>query len=261
MNSVVPASPARIGIVDYLNTRPLAWGLRSGVAPPDIEAVFAPPARLADMLKAAEIEVGLVPVIETERLPGAQVIPGTCIAALREVRSVLLVSRRPIARVRRIALDENSRTSAALVRLLSLERWGIEPEFTAAAPDLDAMLEDADAALVIGDPALRIERADLQIWDLAAAWRAMTGLPFVFAVWTARAGFEPAPRLESLFCHSLEQGMAHLTEIVAQAQHETGLDPGLLHRYYSEHLHFELGAAERAGMNLFLERCRQHQLV
>lgn len=253
--------PLRIGIVDYLNTRPLAWGLRAATASPRIEPVFAPPARLADMLAAGDVEIGLVPVIEAERIAGAHVLPGTCIAALREVRSVLLLSRRPIAHVGRIALDENSRTSAALVRLLSLERWGIEPTFETAAPTLDAMLEAADAALIIGDPALRIERPDLQIWDLAAEWRAMTGLPFVFAVWAAGPGVEPQPWMEGLFRRSLDDGMANLAQIVARAHRETGLDADLLHRYYTEHLHFELGAAESAGMEAFLERCREHDLV
>jgi len=255
------ATRLRIGIVDYLNTRPLAWGLSGEVAPRGIEAVFAPPARLATMLASGEIDVGLVPVIETERIPGVRVLPGTCIAALREVRSVLLVSRQPIAQVRRIALDENSRTSAALVRLLSIQRWGIDPEFASASPDLESMLTTADAALVIGDPALRIERPDLQIWDLAAEWRAMTGLPFVFAVWAARPGAREELDLEPVLRRSLEDGMAHLDEIVARAHRETGLSETLLTRYYTEHLHFRLEEDEKTGMKVFLKRCQNYGLI
>lgn len=253
--------PLRIGIVDYLNTRPLAWGLRPDAHPEGVEPVYAPPARLADMLAAGDIDIGLIPVIESARIPGTRIVPGVCIAALREVRSVLLLSREPIAHVRRIALDENSRTSAALVRLLSIERWGIEPEFSAAHPDLDAMLEEADAALVIGDPALHLERPDLQTWDLAAEWRAMTRLPFVFAAWTAREGVKLSAAIERLFTDSLETGMSHLEEIVAEAHRETGLDGELLSRYFTEHLHFQLGDAEREGMREFLRRCRSHGLV
>lgn len=242
----------RVGIVDFLNSRPLAWGFRPEVCPPTVQPIYDSPAQLADSLAASDLDVGLVPVVEAARIDGARVLPGLCIGAVREVRSVLLVSRRPIGRVRRIALDQASRTSAALVRLLAAERWGIEPEYVSHPTDLTAMLEAADAALLIGDPALRVDRRDLQIWDLAAEWRAMTGLPFVFAVWTCRAGIELTPDQERLFTDSLEAGLADLDRIVADAAAETGLDPDLLHRYFTHHLHYRLGPEERAGMDAFL---------
>lgn len=206
------------------------------------------------MLEAGDLDVGLVPVVEAARIDGARVLPGLCIGAVREVRSVLLVSRRPIAEVRRVALDESSRTSAVLVRLLAAERWGIDPEYFSHRPDLESMLAAADAALLIGDPALRVDRRDLQIWDLAAEWRAMTGLPFVFAAWTCRPGVELTPDQERLFIDSLEAGLADLDRIVADAVTETGLDPNLLHRYFTHHLHYRLGPEERAGMDAFLDR-------
>ncbi|MGH9381093.1 MAG: menaquinone biosynthetic enzyme MqnA/MqnD family protein [Thermoanaerobaculia bacterium] len=244
----------RVGIVDFLNSRPLAWGFRRGACPDGVEPVYDTPARLADMLAAGSLDVGLVPIVEAARIEGAQVLPGLCIGAVREVRSVLLVSQGPIARVRRIALDQASRTSAALVRLLAAERWGIDPEYVPRAADLAAMLEAADAALLIGDPALHIDRRGLQIWDLAAEWRAMTGLPFVFAAWTRRPGLELAPEQEALFLHSLEAGLADLDRIVAEASRDTGLPPDLLHRYFTHHLHYRLGPEEQAGMEEFLSR-------
>lgn len=244
--------PLRVGIVDFLNSRPLAWGFRPETCPPDVEPIYDTPARLADRLAAGDLDVGLVPVVEAARIDGARVLPGLCIGAVREARSVLLVSRRPIAQVRRVALDESSRTSAALVRLLAAERWGIDPEYLSHRPDLDSMLDAADAALLIGDPALRVDRRDLQIWDLAAEWRAMTGLPFVFAAWTCRAGIELTPDQKRLFTDSLEAGLADLERIVTDAAAETGLDPDLLHRYFTHHLHYRLGPEERAGMDAFL---------
>lgn len=247
----------RVGIVDFLNSRPLAWGFRPEVCPEGVEPVYGSPARLADMLAAGSLDVGLVPVVEAARLAGARVLPGLCIGAVREVRSVLLVSRRPIARVRRIALDEGSRTSAALVRVLAAQRWGIEPEYVPHPPDLTAMLDTADAALLIGDPALHVDRGDLQIWDLAGEWKAMTGLPFVFAAWTRRPGIELTPEQEGLFIRSLEAGLADLERIVADSSRDTGLAPELLHRYFTHHLHYRLGPEERAGMDAFLQRVRR----
>lgn len=248
----MPPAPLRVGIVDFLNSRPLAWGFRPEACPPDVEPIYDTPARLADRLAAGDLDVGLVPVVEAARIDGARVLAGLCIGAVREVRSVLLVSRRPIAEVRRVALDESSRTSAALVRLLAAERWGIDPEYLSHRPDLEPMLDAADAALLIGDPALRVDRRDLQIWDLAAEWRAMTGLPFVFAAWTCRAGIELTPDQKRLFTDSLEAGLADLERIVTDAAAETGLDPELLYRYFTHHLHYRLGPEERAGMDAFL---------
>lgn len=250
-----------VGIVDYLNTRPLAWGFRPQLAPPEVETVHASPARLADLLAAGRIDVGLVPLIEAARLPGVRMVSDVGIAAVREARSVLLVSRRPIAAVRQIALDEHSRTSAVLVRLLAARRWGIEPQYRIARPRLDEMLGEAEAALLIGDPALRVERSGLQVWDLAAEWRAMTGLPFVFAVWAARRGLTLDEEREHLFAASLELGEENLDEVVAEAAADSGLADDLLRRYYTHHLHFRLGPEERAGMHEFLRLAEEEGLV
>ena len=187
-------SPLRVGIVNYLNSRPLAWSFLQGTAGEGVEAGFLPPARVADALAVGELDVGLIPSIEVQRIPGLTVLPGLCVAATREVRSVLLLSRCPADEIRRLALDENSRTSAALVRILLREKHGIEPECIAAEPDLEAMMARADAALVIGDPALHVDRTGYAVHDLAAEWRRFTGRPFVFAVWAVRDGVDLGSR-------------------------------------------------------------------
>ena len=119
----------------------------------------------------------LVPSIELGRIPGLEVLPDLCIAAEHEVRSVLLVAREPLERVRRVALDAASRTSVALLEILCAERFGIAPEFTVQPPDVERMLADHEAALVIGDPALRVDRERWRVHDLAGEWHALTGPP------------------------------------------------------------------------------------
>ena len=255
-------STTRVGIVDFLNSRPLAWGFLQGHHADRFAASYHPPAEVARRLAAGSLDVGLVPSIEVERIGGLEVVPGFCVAATHEVRSVLLVAGRPLAEVRRIALDANSRTSAALTRILAAERWRIEPEYVEAAPEVEAMLAGADAALVIGDPALQVDRERWAVVDLAAEWKALTGLPFVFAVWAARpSAAAAAPDLAAVFAASLRFGLAHLDDIVAEASRTLALPPETVRTYLTENLRYELGAAERAGLDEFWRRAREHGLV
>lgn len=246
----------RIGVVSFVNSRPLARGLEQGRAGGDYELRYLPPARIADGLADGSLDVGLVPSVELLRIPGLAVVPGLAIAATQEVRSVLLVSRVPLRQIRRVALDENSRTSAALVRILLAERYGIRPEAAPSAPDLERMLETADAALVIGDPALRVDRERYLVLDLAGEWFQLTGLPFVFAVWAARRAVM-SPDLTALLRKSLDTGLAALDQIVAEVAAETGLSALLLDDYYRRNLRFRMGAEEEAGMREFLRRAQE----
>ena len=250
----------RVGIVNYLNSRPLAWSFLSGRVGPGIDSRFLPPSQVADLLAAGELDVGLIPSIEVQRIPGLTILPGLCVAATREVRSVLLVSRCPIPDIERLALDENSRTSASLVRILLREIYGIEPVCVTAAPRLAGMMEEADAALIIGDPALSVDCTGFHVLDLAAEWRRLTGRPFVFAVWAAREGVDLG-RWTDLFHHSLEQGRAEMEALVQQASLEMNLSAQILREYLTECLSFELGPEEQEGLAEFYRRAQVHGFI
>lgn len=243
----------RVGIVHYVNSRPLSRGLLAAGADDPFVCELLPPAAIAERLSAGTLDVGLVPSIELARIPGLEALPGLAIAATHEVRSVLLVSRVPVGEIESVALDENSRTSAALVRILLSERYGLEPEYRPAAADLDAMLADADAALIIGDPALAVARERYVVLDLAGEWLELTGLPFVFAVWAARgeiAGEVPVER----FLASLETGLDELDAIVDETAAESGLPPAVVRDYFTRNLRYRMGPAEQAGLAEFLRR-------
>lgn len=250
----------RVGIVDFLNSRPLAWGFLTGRMPPELEASYHPPARVADLLAAGKLDVGLVPSIELQRIPGLRVLPGLGVCASHEVRSVLLVSRCEPGEIRRLALDRNSRTSAALVRILLADVWRVRPETVTAAPDVEAMLAAADAALVIGDPALQVDRAAYRVLDLAAGWRGLTGHPFVFAVWAVREGVEAAD-LDELFHRSLALGLAEIDRIVAEAAAGLGLPAAEIREYLTANLGFQPGADEMEGLDEFFGRAASHGLI
>jgi chorismate dehydratase len=252
--------PLRIGIVDYLNSKPLAWSFLSGRRVSGVEARFLSPARISQQLEAGELDVGLIPSIELQRIENLSVIPDLCVAATREVRSVLLVSNVEPGSIRRLALDENSRTSVALVKILLQELYGIQPETKTAAPEISSMLEGADAALLIGDPALTVERGAYQVLDLAAAWRRLTGKPFVFAVWAVRPGIDLRERCE-LFQYSLNQGLRNIEQLVQHAAAEQSLPEAEIREYLTENLSYRLGKDELSGLYEFFERAFDHELI
>src|SRR5438270_4559870 len=146
------------------------------------------PARCAEMLAGGEVDAALVPVIEYQRLRDVVIVSDVCVGSHSAVRSVVLATRRNnLKKVTRVALDDSSRTSVALVKIIFREFLEFEPEWKTSAPDLKTMLAEADAALIIGDPAMKIPRDQFRIFDLAALWRDYTGCGFVFAMWMARA--------------------------------------------------------------------------
>src|SRR5262249_33427561 len=143
------------------------------------------------MLRTGDCELALIPVIEFQRIPDLRIVPEIAVASKKRVRSVLIAARRPLEEVRTLTLDPASRTSQTLVKILFQRRCGFLPEtMERATTGSRDIFDGADAALVIGDPAMRLAAAapslDLTIYDLAEEWRAMTGLPCVFAVWAVR---------------------------------------------------------------------------
>lgn len=247
MAGPVSRAALRLGVVHYLNSWPLAWGLMAGHHDDRFASAYLTPAQIADRMAAGTLDVGLLPSAELQRIPGLSVVPGLCIAARHEVRSVLLVSTVPPGEARRVALDLSSRTSAVLLQILLAERWGSRPEMVSATPDLEAMLEGCDAALLIGDPALSVDRARYQVLDLAAEWRALTGLPFVFAVW-AVADRAPTEGVAEALEQSHRHGNQCLEEIVERASAELGLPADEVREYLTRHLSYRLGDKERSSL-------------
>jgi chorismate dehydratase len=250
----------RVGIVDFLNSRPLAWGFLQDELADDLRAIYAPPSRVADLLRSGELDVGLLPAVEVLRIPGLEILPGPCVAATREVRSVLLLARRPLAEVRRIAADVASRTSQALLRILLWEAHGIEADLVPSPPSPEGVPPGFDAALIIGDPALKVDRSPWTVVDLAAAWREMTGLPFVFAVWAVRSS-AVRPGLVNALRASLQSGFQSLEQLAAEAAVEQGLTVQEVRSYLTRNLRFWLGDEELRGLREFYRRAAALDLV
>jgi chorismate dehydratase len=250
----------RVGIVNFLNSKPLAWGFLKGHHADLFAPSYHPPAMVARMLGQGNLDVGLIPSIEVQRIPRLRVLPDICVAARHEVRSVLLLSRCPPEEIRRVALDQNSRTSVALLRILLRERWNVDPEYLHERPDPERMLTEADAALIIGDPALKVDRDRYLVHDLAGEWYALTGLPFVFAVWAVRPEVE-LPDLSFYFKSSLRYGLSSLDTLVRESAAELNLESSDVREYLTENLSFFLRQDEIEGLEEFYRRAHHHGLI
>ncbi len=149
----------RISIVQYLNTAPLVWSFTHGPLRGKYDLSFTVPSLCAEALRSGAADIAIIPAIEYQRIGGLVVLPDLAIASKNQVRSLLIIAKKPIAQVRSVALDRGSRSTQALTRILCAEHWKITPEFFEAPPDANMMLQEADAALLIGDPALQLSVA------------------------------------------------------------------------------------------------------
>ena len=239
--------PIRIELpVNYLNTKPLIHDLETLAG--EAELILDYPSRLADQLRNGQLDVALIPIIEYFRAGNYTMIPGISIASHGPVLSVTLFSRVPWPAIRRVALDEGSRTSATLAQILLRQRHGIKPEICPLPLDEPAEDSDADAVLLIGDRAMHACLPSFaHAYDLGQEWHDWTGLPFVYAVWAVREGVELGPVLEALH-EAKKRGCANIGPIAAQEAPRLGLDAGFCRRYLANIIRFDLGPREQAGM-------------
>lgn len=240
----------RVGAVSYLNTRPLLYGVhRSGLAD-RISLVEAYPAKIAAMLLNDEIDVGLVPVAIIPKLKEAHIVTDYCIGAEGEVASVALFSEVPLEQVETLLLDYQSRTSVNLAKVLLREYWKKEVVFEDAKEDFRSAIKGTTAGIVIGDRALEQRRISAYTYDLAAAWRAHTGLPFVFAAWVANRPLDEG--FIDAFNRANAYGVSHIAEVVKEIDYPV-YD---LTRYYTENINYHLTDEKRKALALFLDKIK-----
>jgi chorismate dehydratase len=222
------------------------------------------PAACAARLGAGEAELGLIPIAAYAKLPGLAIVPGCTIASLGSIRSILLVMRAAggVKSVRSVALDTASRTSATYTQILFRKYWQAEAAFVPHAAELDAMLAAADAALLIGDPALyaledreaREARTGERLiyLDLAEAWLAETGLPWVSAFWAAGGGaLQDAEQVCGDLIGSRDAGLANVPALAAEWSGRLGLPLGTVAAYLGQNIHYVLDAACLEGIDRF----------
>ncbi len=276
----------RISVVQYLNTAPLVRGFTHGPLQGKYDLSFTVPSQCAEELRAGAADIAIIPAIEYQRIPNLVILPDLSIASKERVRSLLLVSKSPIREARRIALDQSSRSTQALTKILCDARWLISPEFSEAVPDLASMLATSDAALLIGDPALRLaiaaeehvtpgrdgalvcsgaqvglpQFAKLYLYDVVHEWWQLTERPAVLALWAARPEIA-APEVAADFTASLAYGLAHLPEICAEAARELQLPEKELSLYLRTNIDYSLDAENLKGLSEYFAQAARLGLI
>lgn len=248
----------RIAASSYLNSAPLIWSFSRGSRRSAVQLIDAVPARCANLLAQKMVEGALVPVIEYQRIADITLVPEVCVGSRNKVRSVVLVTTASeLKDVRRIALDESSRTSAALIKIIFREFLGFEPQWSSRSPGSDYGLKENEGALMIGDPAMMLDREQVRVFDLAALWRQHTGLAFVFAMWM----MSDNASVIIDFRAACEEGLAATEEIIDFYEPLLGWPRDELRSYLTESITFFMDAELRAGLDLFYQLAKNHGLI
>lgn len=252
-------APLRISAISFLNTAPLMWDFENGETAGALSRYFdigyTVPSLCAEELKNGLADIGIIPAAAYTTIPELVIIPDVAIASKNAVRSILLVSKVPAEKIRSVATDDSSRTSAALVEIFLRKFVGVDPGFTRQKAVLDEMLKWHDAAMLIGDPALQARTEGYYVYDLAEQWRNWTGRPFVFAFWAVRKA--SLARLSSdldvagIFQCSRDNGLKHLDEIVQTWTPRLNLPATLIREYLTGNIDYSLDRENLEGLQLF----------
>jgi len=243
----------KVGIVSYLNTRPLIYGLKLPPIADEIELIEDTPSRLAELLVNNAIDIGLVPVAVIPQLKEYFISSDYCIGTETEVASVCLFSEVPLNEITKVYLDYQSLSSVALLKWLMKEYWNIDHGIIQTSDDdYRKKIGGTTAGLVIGDRAFEQRKISTFIYDLASEWRSITGLPFVFAAWISNRSLQGS--FIQRFNEANAIGLSHIDEIVS-AQNFDLFD---LKKYYTLHLSYVLDERKRKGMELFLQVIREN---
>jgi chorismate dehydratase len=257
----------RISIVQYLNTAPLVWAFTNGALRGKYDLSFTVPSQCAEQLRTGNADVAIIPAIEYQRIDNLVILPDMAIASKKQVRSLLIIAKKPIEQVKSFALDGSSRSTQTLTRILCAEKWKIAPEFFEAPPDLGAMLQRADAALLIGDPALRIAvgmekdswpgAQGQTICQAATLGIASSELLYVYA---ARRDIA-APEVTADFLASRDFGLSRIPEICFDAARELELPQRALESYLRHNIDFSLDEENRRGLELYFAHAAKLGLI
>jgi len=232
----------RIGCVKYLNARPLIHGWSGAVD-------FDHPAALCRKLELGDLDVAMVSSLEFLRRPIYRIVDKISISSRGPVYSVLVAHREELSRIQEIKLDPASETSVALLRCLLAQR-GLNPRLVL----WHRHLADATARLLIGDQAIRFRKkhSDYRLWDLGEEWKNAINLPFVFALWLIRPEIEKAKEIADALRRLRDHNLENLDDLVST---QSEISPASCRKYYREHLFFDFGEREKAGLREFHRHC------
>lgn len=236
----------KVGIVNYLNTKPMLYGIERSAVMDRIELIKEYPSKVAHELIKGHIDVGLVPVAVIPQVRGAQIITDYGIACDGPVASVCLLSEVPLEEIKTVLLDYQSRTSANLVKILLESYWKHPVTYEDTRVDFGERIRGDVAGLVIGDRCLALRKKVKYVYDLGEAWKQFSKLPFVFAAWVSN---KPLPEdFIQQFNEANKAGVAAIDKVI-EATECVDCEPGI---YFKENINYLLDSKKRKGLELFL---------
>ena len=259
----------RVSAISFLNTAPLMWDFEHADVAKDFNISYTIPSECAAALADGKADIGIIPAVTYAQIPGLVILPNIAIAARDNVRSILLISKKPIEDVKTVATDTSSRTSVALTQILFAKFLGGHRKFEPHPPNLKEMLKRNDAALLIGDSALQISLHDspYHVYDLGHDWKRLTGKPFVFAFWAVRLdALNQQPEgmnLIRIFQESRDHGLLpeNVATLAAEWSRKLGLTETEVTTYLTENIHYYLDRENHAGLDLFLNYAHEVGLI
>ena len=241
----------KVGIVNYLNTKPLLYGIEHSPVIDSIELIQDHPANIAAALIKGNIDLGLIPVAVIPQMQEHYIISDYCIGCNGAVASVCLFSDVPVEQIEKIYLDPQSRTSVELLKILLKEYWNVNPQLISSAETNHLpYIKETTGGLVIGDRSFEQRLVSKYIYDLGEGWKQLTGLPFVFAAWVSNK-----PLTETfiqLFNEANKHGLENIQKVIA----ETSFTLYDLTEYFISNMSYELDAQKKTGMDQFLNKLR-----
>jgi len=240
----------RIAAVSYLNTFPFVFGIKTSGELDDIDLQLHVPSLCAEKLKSGEVDLALVPAGALPEIDGYRIVTDFCIGAESDVKSVLLLSHKPLEEISSVHLDFDSRTSVALARILARDHWKITPEWVPLPPGKANAPSEIESLVAIGDKTFRLAPQFPYVYDLAGEWIRFTGLPFVFAVWATRTDLPEG--FLAKFNKALEYGITHKNEIPDFFKNQIPKGVNAVD-YLRNNISYPLTEEKRAGLTRFLE--------
>ncbi|MCH8902933.1 MAG: menaquinone biosynthesis protein [Bacteroidetes bacterium] len=254
----------KVSAVSFLNTYPFLYGLHNSPVISDISLSLDVPFKSAYKLIQGQTDISLVPIAALKQISNIQIMVDYCIASDKKVETVCLYSQEPLENLRNVYLDDQSYTSVELLRILFKEHWRQEVNFISGKIDYEIEIEGNTGGLIIGDRSIIWKKAFRYCYDLNEAWRELTGLPFVYAVWASNKRIESSFREQ--FGNALEYGLENIDRIISYCRGEDPdtrpsfiqyyFDSGSqfnIEKYLKENVSYKLDGEKRKGMNLFLE--------
>ena len=241
-----------LGDVPFINSKPLFYALEMGLIQHRFQIEKHPPYILSKLLSEKKIDLGLIPVVELLKTGGYKVIPDISISSFGKVDSVLLISKKEIGDIKKVALDMRSQSSSNLLRVIFNSFYGMQPEYIVKDHN-QSFFEGVDAGMIIGDAGLQYlfsNDDEYIIYDLGEIWTEKTGLPFVYAVIAVNREVDLEEDSE-LLLESKKIGKQKIDEISKNEHDKIGIGFELCKNYISNRIRYDLGSPEEEGIRKF----------